>query len=166
MDQQCTHCWKRLVPSKRILIIDQRRTKIAVSKYNAMQSIHIEVSVPTSHDKEITGIVSITRLALTSWRFLHVYAGLLVDVAMIALFGCQRLDQNSNGGAKADNNKPWPNSLIVSDYGRIRYYNQIFLKIGRAPITNVNSDTYCTVSIIPYWELTHRENPNIHHTPW
>jgi hypothetical protein len=98
---------------------------------------------------------------LTSWRFLHAYAGLLVDATMIALFACQRLDQNGNGGANANNNKSWLKSLIVSDYSRIRYYNRILLKFGRAPVTNVTSDTYHTVSIIPYWELTHRANPNI-----
>jgi hypothetical protein len=86
---------------------------------------------------------------------LHAYAGLLVDAKMIALFACWRLDQNSNGGANTDNNKSWPKSLIVSDYGRIQYYNQVLLKFGRAPITNVISDTYPTVSVIPYWELTH-----------
>ena len=69
---------------------------------------------------------------------------------MIALFACWRLDQNGNGGANADNNKSWPKSLIISDYGRIQYYNQILLKFGHAPITNVISDTYCTVSAIPY----------------
>ncbi len=100
------------------------------------------------------------------WRFLHAYASLLVNATMIALFACWRLDWNSNGGANADNNKSWPRSLIVSDYGRIRYYNWILLKIGRAPITNVISDTYCTVSVIPYWELMHQANPNIHCTPW
>jgi hypothetical protein len=72
----------------------------------------------------------------TSQRFLHVYAGLLVDATMIALFACWRLDQNGNGGANANNNKSWPKSLIISDYDRIRYYNQILQKIGRAPITN------------------------------
>ncbi len=102
----------------------------------------------------------------TSWRFLHAYAGLLVNAKMIALFACQRLDQNGNGGANADNNKSWPKSLIVSDYGRIRYYNRILLKSGRAPITNVISNTYHTVSIILYLELTHQANPNIHRTPW
>ena len=101
----------------------------------------------------------------TSWRFLHAYTGLLVDATMIALFGCWRLDQNGNGGANANNNKSWPKSLIISDYGRIRTYNRILLKFGRASITNVISDTYCTVSKIPYWELTHRANPNIHHPP-
>jgi hypothetical protein len=55
-------------------------------------------------------------------------------------------------------------NLIVSDYGRIRYYNWILLKMGRAPITNVISNTYCTVSVIPYWELMHQANPNIHCT--
>ncbi len=99
------------------------------------------------------------------WRFLRAYAGLLIDVTMIALFGCRRLDQNGNGRANADNNKSWPKSLIISDYGRIRYYSWILLKIGCAPITNVISDTYCTVSIIAYWELTHQANPNIHCTP-
>ncbi len=101
----------------------------------------------------------------TSWRFLHAYAGLLVDATMIILFACWRLDQNSNGRANTDNNKSWTKSLIVSDYGRIRYYNWILLKFGRAPITNVISNTYRTVSVIPYWELTHRANPNIHRTP-
>ncbi len=101
----------------------------------------------------------------TSWRFLRAYAGLLVDDTMIALFACRRLDQNGNGGANADNNKSRPKSLIVSDYSRIRYYNRILLKFGRAPITNVISDTYCTISVIPYWELTHRANPNVHRTP-
>jgi hypothetical protein len=83
-------------------------------------------------------------------RFLRAYAGLLVNATMIALFACQRLEQNSNSGANTDNNKSWTKSLIVSDYGRIRYYNRILLKIGRAPITNVISNTYCTVSVIPY----------------
>jgi hypothetical protein len=64
---------------------------------------------------------------------LHAYAGLLVDGTMIVLFACWRLDQNGNGGANADNNKSWPKSLIVSDYGRIRYYNRILLKFVRAP---------------------------------
>ncbi len=89
----------------------------------------------------------------------------MVDATMIALFGCRRLDQNGNGGANADNNKSWPKSLIVSDYGRIRYYNRILLKIGHASITNVISNTYCTISVIPYWELMHRADPNIHRTP-
>jgi hypothetical protein len=65
---------------------------------------------------------------------------------MIALFGCRRLDQNSNCRANANSNKSWPKSLIVSDYGRIWYYNWILLKIGHAPITNWISNTYCTVS--------------------
>ncbi len=97
----------------------------------------------------------------TSWRFLRAYAGLLVDATMIALFACRRLDQNGNGGANADYNKSWPKSLIVSDYGRIRYYNRILLKFWRAPITNVISDTYRTVSVISYWELTHL--PTVEH---
>ncbi len=101
----------------------------------------------------------------TSWRFLRAYAGLLVDATMIALFGCQRLDQNGNGGAKANNIKSWQKNLIVSGYGRIRYYYRILLKNGHAPITNVISNTYCTVSVIPYWELMHQANPNIHRTP-
>ncbi len=101
----------------------------------------------------------------TSWRLLHAYAGLLVDATMIALFACWRLDQNGNGGANADNNKLWPKSLIISDYGRIRNCNRILLKFGRTPITNVISDTYRTVSVIPYWELMHRANPNVHPTP-
>ena len=52
---------------------------------------------------------------------MHAYAGLLVNATMIALFACQRLEQNGNGGANA-NNKSWPKSLIVSDYSRIQYY--------------------------------------------
>ncbi len=100
-----------------------------------------------------------------NWRFLCAYTGHLVDAMMIALFACRRLDQNGNGRANINNNKSWLKSLIVSDYGRIWYYNWILLKIGRAPITNVISNTYCTISIIPYWELTHQANPNIHHTP-
>ncbi len=99
------------------------------------------------------------------WRFLRAYAGLLVDAKMIALFACRRLNQNCNGGANANNNKSWPKSLIVSDYGRIRYYNRVLLKFGRAPITNVISNTYHTVSVILCWELTHQANPNIHRTP-
>jgi hypothetical protein len=99
------------------------------------------------------------------YRVLRAYAGLLVNATMIAMSACWRLEQNGNCGANADNNKLWPKSLIVSDYGRIQYYNRIFQKIRRAPITNVISDTYCTVSVIPYWELTHRANPNIHRTP-
>ncbi len=39
MDRQRTHHQKRPVPSKRILIVDQRQTKTAVSNYNAMWSI-------------------------------------------------------------------------------------------------------------------------------
>jgi hypothetical protein len=41
---------------------------------------------------------------------------------MKALFACQRLEQNGNGGANADNNKSWPKSLIVSENSRIQYY--------------------------------------------
>ncbi len=97
---------------------------------------------------------------------MRAYAGLLVNDKMIALFACRRLDQKGKGKANADNNKSWPKSLIVSaDYSRIQYYNQVLLKFGRAPITNMISDIYCTVSVIPYWELTHQANPNIHHTP-
>jgi hypothetical protein len=66
---------------------------------------------------------------------------------MIALFACWRLKQNGNGGANANNNKSWPKSLIVSDYSRIQYYKLNPPKIGRSPITNVISNTYCTVSI-------------------
>jgi hypothetical protein len=58
----------------------------------------------------------------TSWRFLHAYAGFLVNAMMIALFACWRLEQNSNGGANANNNKSWLKSLIASDYSRIQYY--------------------------------------------
>ncbi len=35
----------------------------------------------------------------TSWRFLHAFAGLLVNATMIALFACWRLEQNGNEGA-------------------------------------------------------------------
>ncbi len=100
----------------------------------------------------------------TSWSFLRAYDGLLVNSTMIALFACWRLKQNDNGRANTDNNKSWPKSLILSDYHRIRYCNQILLKNVRAPITNVISNTYRTVSIIPYWELTHQANPNIYRT--
>ncbi len=100
----------------------------------------------------------------TSWRFLHVYAGLLVNATMIALFACWRLEQNGNGKANADKNKSWLKSLIVSDYNRIQYYKLDPPKIGRAPITNVISNTNCTISIKPYWELMHQANPNIHCT--
>jgi hypothetical protein len=41
---------------------------------------------------------------------------------MIALFACQMLEENGNGGANANNNKSWPKSLIISDYSRIQYY--------------------------------------------
>ncbi len=60
MDRQRTHHQKRPVPSKRILFVNQCRTKTAISNYNAMWSIHWKVSMPTSLDKEMTGIVSIT----------------------------------------------------------------------------------------------------------
>ncbi len=100
------------------------------------------------------------------WRFLRGYAGLLVNTTMIALFACRRLKQNGNGRANADNNKSWPKSLIVSDYGRIQYYELDPPKIGCAPITNVISNTYRTVSVKSYWELMHWANPNIHSTPW
>jgi hypothetical protein len=83
---------------------------------------------------------------------------------MIALFACWWLEQNGNGGANADNNKSWPKSLIVSDYGRIQYYESDPSKIGRAPITSMISNTYHTISVKPHWELTHQANPNIHHT--
>ncbi len=98
------------------------------------------------------------------WRFLRTYAGLLVDATMITLFACWRLEQNGNAGANADNNKSWSKSLIVSDYSRIQYFELDPPKIGRAPITNVISNAYCTVSVKPYWELTHQANPNIHRT--
>jgi hypothetical protein len=42
--------------------------------------------------------------------------------------------------------------------------NRILLKIGCAPITNMISDTYRTVSVKPYRELMHGANPNIHCT--
>ncbi len=93
------------------------------------------------------------------------YAGLLVDATMIALFACWRLKQNNNGRANADNDKSWPKSLIVSDYGRIQYYESDPPKIGHAPISNVISNTYRTVSIKPYWELPHQANPKVHCTP-
>ncbi len=83
------------------------------------------------------------------WSFLHAYTGLLVNATMIALFACWRLDQNSNGRANAE----------------IRYYNRTLLKFGHASITNVISNTYRTISVIPYWELMHQANPNVHCTP-
>ncbi len=61
MDQQGTHHQKRPVPNKPILIVDQCKTKTAVSNYIALGSIQSEVSVPTSLDKEMTGLISITR---------------------------------------------------------------------------------------------------------
>jgi hypothetical protein len=97
---------------------------------------------------------------------LHAYAGLLVDATMIAFFACWRLGQNGDGRANADSNKSWPKSLIIFDYGKIQYYKLDPSKIGHAPITNVFSNTYCTISIKPYWELTHQANHNIHRTPW
>ncbi len=100
----------------------------------------------------------------TSWRFLHAYAGLLVNATMIALFACWWLEQNGNGRSNANNNKSWLKSLIVSDYGRIQYYESDPPKIECAPITNVISDIYRTVSMKSYWELTHQANPNIHCT--
>ncbi len=57
---------------------------------------------------------------------------------------------NGNGGANADNNKSWPKSLIISDCGRIQYYESDPPKIGHAPITNMISDTYHTVNVKPY----------------
>jgi hypothetical protein len=84
---------------------------------------------------------------------------------MIALFGCRRLDQNGDGGTNTNNNKSRLKSLIVSAEGRIKYYNWILLKCGHAPITTVVVNTYCTVSVIPYWGLKHQANPNIHCTP-
>jgi hypothetical protein len=94
------------------------------------------------------------------------YAGLLVDAMIIDLFACWRLKQNVNGGANAGNNKSWLKSLIVSDYSRIQYYKLDPPKIGCAPITNVISNTYRTISVKLYWELTHQANPNINCTPW
>ncbi len=81
---------------------------------------------------------------------MHAYAGLLVDATIIALFACRRLKQNGNGEANADNNKSLPKSLIVSNYVRIQYYKSDPPKIELAPITNVISDTYHTVSVKPY----------------
>jgi hypothetical protein len=54
----------------------------------------------------------------------------------------------------------------LSDYSRIQHYKLDTPKVGRAPITNVISDTYCTISIKLYWELMHQANPNIYCTPW
>jgi hypothetical protein len=68
-------------------------------------------------------------------KILRVYAGLLVNATMIALFACRRLEQNGNGGAKADNNKSWPTSLIVSDFSRIQYYKSDPPKDWDTPIT-------------------------------
>ncbi len=127
------------------------------------RGLHTTITNATSYSMREESILIV--FTWTSWRFLRAYTGLLVNATMIALFACRRLDQNSNGGANADSNKSWPKSLIVADNGRIRYYNWILQKFGRAPITNVIRDTYCTVSIIPYWELMHQANPNIHCTP-
>jgi hypothetical protein len=44
---------------------------------------------------------------------------------MIALFACWWLKQNNNGGANANNKNSWPKSLIISDYGRIQYYESL-----------------------------------------
>ncbi len=71
-------------------------------------------------------------------------------------------------------NKRWQQQIMAEKPDRLwlqcriqyRTTNWILLKIGHAPITNVISNTYCIVSVIPYWELTHRANPNIHRTPW
>jgi hypothetical protein len=95
-----------------------------------------------------------------------VYTGHLVDAIMIALFDCQWLEQNGNGGTNADNNKSWPKILMISDYGRIQYYELDPPKIGHALITSVISNTYRTIGVKPYWELTHQANPNLHCTPW
>ncbi len=100
----------------------------------------------------------------TSWRFLLAYTGLLVNATMIDLFACWWLKQNVNGRANTTNNKSWIKSLIVSDYGRIQYYELDPPKIGRAPITSLICDTCRTVSKKPYWELMHPANPNIHCT--
>ncbi len=99
-------------------------------------------------------------------KIVRAYAGLLINAMMIALFACWSLEQNGNGGANAGNNKSWLKSLIVSEYNRIQYHDLDPSKIGHALITNVISDTYCTISVKPYWVLMHQENPNIHHTPW
>jgi hypothetical protein len=137
--------------------------RIHQAKNDKCHGSHTTITNAASYSMREESILMV--FTWTSWRFLRAYAGLLVDATMITLLGCRRLDQNDNGGANADNNKSWPKSLIISDYGRIWYYNQTLLKIGRTPITNVISDIYCTVSKIRYWELTHQANPNIHHTP-
>ncbi len=99
------------------------------------------------------------------WRFLCAYAGLLVNATMIALFACQRLKQTAmaeqtltttNHGRKA-----WLSLTTVGSSTT----NWVLLKFGCTPITNMISNTYCTVSVIPYWVLTHQANPNIHRTP-
>ncbi len=125
--------------------------------------LHTTVTNTASYSRREESILIV--FTWTSWRFLHAYAGLLVDATMIALFACWWLKQNGNGGANTDNNKPWPKSLIVSDYGRIQYYESDPLKIEHAPITSVISDTYRTVSVKLYWELMHQANPNINCTP-
>jgi hypothetical protein len=124
---------------------------------------HTTITNAASYSMKMESILIV--FTWTSWRFLRAYAGLLVDATMIALFACRRLNQNGNGRANADSNKSWPKSLIVSDYGRIQCYNWILLKFGCTLINNVISDTNRTVSVIPYWELTHQANPNIHRTP-
>jgi hypothetical protein len=194
MDWQRTHHQKRPVPSKWILIVDQCRTKTAriqlqchvinVLKGNRAnkpqqrndgyhihhttndkwRGSHTNITNAASHSMREESILIVFNC--TSWRFLRACAGLLVNATMIALFACRRLDQNGNGRANADNNKSWLKSLIVSDYGRIWYYNWILLKIRRTPITNMISNTYRTVSVIPYWELTHQANPNINCPLW
>ena len=101
----------------------------------------------------------------TSWRFLHAYAGLLVNATMIALFACLRLKQIGNEGATpTTTTHGWKAWLSLTTVGSSTT-NRILLKIGCASITTVISNTYCTISIIPYWELTHQANPNVHCTP-
>jgi hypothetical protein len=42
----------------------------------------------------------------------------------------------------------------------------LFLRteIGHALVAKMISNTYCTISVNPYWELMHQANPSIHHT--
>jgi hypothetical protein len=102
----------------------------------------------------------------TSWRFLHAYSVLLVDATMKVLLACWRGSTKPAMAAQTPTTtyhgqKAWSSLTTVESSTK----KLILLKIERAPIDNLISNTYCTVSVKLYWELTHWANPNIHRTP-
>ncbi len=129
----------------------------------------------TSHTVLLMVPLALPRSLLTSfvisgifmkWHslILGMYAGLLVDDAMIAEFACrQMLEQNTMGSnANGERSAEQMDSASSPISRRNWYYPQYptcFHLVDWAC-----DDTYCTVGVKLYWELARQVNPD-HRTP-